>query len=161
MEDSAAALQRTEDDMEEIEPTSPVEARPDDRGAMETIPPTPKPAEPVAAVRATGPKPGRKRPRKPVIDLDDHIRMAQEAIKSARKQVQQARVQAKLEKRRKQRLVRKASNLNVEDLERIADLKRCGLVAAAAPSQASDSASSSAVPAQASCASDQQVQVSP
>ena len=65
---------------------------------------------------------------KPIIDLDDHISKAQEATKMARKQVQQARAQAKLEKRKKQRLLRKASTLNVEDLERIAVLKRCGLI---------------------------------
>ena len=160
MEDSARALPSPEGGMTEAEPTSPVEARADDRDDMESMPPTSKPAQPVAAVQATGPKPGKKRPRKPVIDLDDHIRRAQEAIKAARKQVQHARVQAKLEKRRKQRLMRKASNLNVEDLERIAVLKRCGLVASSAASHDTDDASSSAVPAQASCASDQQVNIS-
>jgi len=67
---------------------------------------------------------------RPMIDLDEHIRKAQDAIKQARKQVQTARMQAKLEKRKKQRLMRKASALNVEDLERIAVLKRCGLIQA-------------------------------
>ena len=73
---------------------------------------------------------------KPIIDLDDHIRKARDAIKLARKQVQQARVQAKLEKRKKQRLLRKASTLNLEDLERIAVLKRCGLVVSSGGSNA-------------------------
>ena len=66
----------------------------------------------------------------------------------ARKQVQQARVQAKLEKRKKQRLVRKASSLNVEDLERIAVLKRCGLASASAPSDGSAHAVTATVAAQ-------------
>ena len=69
---------------------------------------------------------------RPMIDLDDHIRKAQDAIKQARKQVQTARMQAKLEKRKNTRLMRKASSLNIEDLERISVLKRCGLIQAAA-----------------------------
>ena len=149
------ALERPDEDSEEMGPATPEVAPPDNCRAVEAIAPTPKPGEPFAADRATGPKPARKRPRQPIIDLDDHIRKAQEAIKSARKQVQQARVQAKLEKRKKQRLVRKASTLNVEDLERIAVLKRCGLIAAEAPSGASGSAFSSAGSAPASGASKQ------
>jgi len=74
----------------------------------------------------------KARRARPMIDLDDHIRKAQDAIKQARKQVQTARMQAKLEKRKKTRLMRKASSLNIEDLERIAVLKRCGLIQAAA-----------------------------
>ena len=87
--------------------------------------------------------PVRKRRAKPAIDLDEHIRAAQAAMKAARKQVQQARAQAKLEKRKKQRLVRKASSLNVEDLERIAVLKRCALLTATPATAGEASASSS------------------
>lgn len=96
--------------------------------------------------------PVKKRLVKPTIDLDEHIRAAQQAMKAARKQVQQARAAAKLEKRKKQRLVRKASALNVDDLERIAVLKRCALLmtppapgseASAASSRASASSAGS------------------
>ena len=72
--------------------------------------------------------PVKKKRVKPMIDLDEHIRAAQQAMKAARKQVLQARAAAKLEKRKKQRLMRKASALNVDDLERIAVLKRCALL---------------------------------
>ena len=91
---------------------------------------------------------------KPLIDLDEHIRDAQQAMKAARKQVLQARAQAKLEKRKKQRLMRKASALNVDDLERIAVLKRCALMpettsadSKAAASSCSGSGPSAAAPA--------------
>ena len=87
--------------------------------------------------------PVRKRRPKPALDLDEHIHAAQEAMKAARKQVQLARAQAKLEKRKKQRLVRKASSLNVEDLERIAVLKRCALLTETTPQGGKASASSS------------------
>ena len=82
----------------------------------------------------------KKKRIKPMIDLDEDIREAQQAMKAARKQVQQARAQAKLEKRKKQRLMRKASALNVDDLERIAVLKRCALM----PEPASASATAPA-----------------
>lgn len=49
-------------------------------------------------------------------------------MKTARKQVQQTRTQAKFDRRLKKRLVRKANALNVDDLERIAVLKRCALL---------------------------------
>ena len=87
--------------------------------------------------------PKSKRRAKPALDLDEHIRAAQEAMKTARKQVAYARAQAKLEKRKKQRLVRKASSLNVEDLERIAVLKRCALLTGPLPKGDEASASSS------------------
>ena len=100
------------------------------------------PADPdVAPPQKLPPK--RKRRAKPELDLDEHIRAAQDAMKAARKQVAFARAQAKLEKRKKQRLVRKASSLNVEDLERIAVLKRCALLTEPLPQGGLASTSSS------------------
>lgn len=72
-------------------------------------------------------KTGRKRPRAPPIDLDEHIKEAQKAMKAAQKEVQKAKNHAKYERRKKARLMAKASKLNSADLERIATLKRCGL----------------------------------
>ena len=155
MADGEAAPERPDDVSDEMGHPTPEVDPPHACGAVEAIAPTPKSEKTVPAEGQTERKPVKKRPRQPIIDLDDHIRKAQEAIKSARKQVQQARAQAKLEKRKKQRLVRKASTLNVEDLERIAVLKRCGLIAVEPPSEASASASSSAGPAPASCGNKQ------
>ena len=120
-------------------------------GSQEAPAPDAKPREADADPPQQAP-PVKKRRVKPTIDLDEHIRAAQEAMKAARKQVQQARAAAKLEKRKKQRLVRKASALNVDDLERIAVLKRCALLmtppapgseASAASSRASASSTGS------------------
>ena len=155
-----AAVDRP-DDVMESEPENAADDGSDNREAVVTAAPTAQPTQAVAAPLATGPNPPKRRRQKPVIDLDDHIRKAQEAIKVARKQVQQARVQAKLEKRKKQRLVRKASNLNVEDLERIAVLKRCGLMTSQTPAAAGETPASSAATAQPSCASNHQEQVTP
>ena len=47
-------------------------------------------------------------------------------MKAAQKKVQEAKSQARNERRKKQRLLKKAASLNAEDLERIAVLKRCG-----------------------------------
>ena len=154
MEFHTASVDRAEDEITAGAIEEAAEDGSDDAlsaaAAVEAVPP---PTQPPTAPAPTGPKPSRKRRQKPVIDLDDHIRKAQEAIKMARKQVQQARVQAKLEKRKKQRLVRKASSLNIEDLERIAVLKRCGLASASAPSSGSVPPVSSAAAAQPESAS--------
>ena len=48
-------------------------------------------------------------------------------MKSAQKDMAEARRQGRNERRKKQRLVKKAAHLSPEDLERIAVLKRCGL----------------------------------
>ena len=66
----------------------------------------------------------RQRPR---IDLDESIAAARDAMKQAKKDMVEARRINKNEKRKKQRLLRKAAALSSEDLERIAVLKRCGL----------------------------------
>ena len=73
-------------------------------------------------------RPGQ-RIKKPTIDLDDAILRARTALKEAQKKVAAAKAEARNEKRRKQRLLRKASSLSVADLERIQVLKRCGFVA--------------------------------
>lgn len=71
--------------------------------------------------------PPRKRQRAPKIDIDAAIAKHMEEVKKATKLVMDARRAAKNEKRRKARLMKKASTLTAEDLERIAVLKRCGL----------------------------------
>ena len=68
------------------------------------------------------------RTRKPSIDLDAAISDATSAMKAAQKRVQQWKAQAKNDRRKKQRLLKKAASLKPEDLERIAVLKRCGFV---------------------------------
>ena len=80
------------------------------------------------AAQAGGRAQKTRRAKKPSIDLDAAIQEAAMAMKAAQKRVQQAKTLAKNERRKKQRLVKKAANLQVEDLERIAVLKRCGLV---------------------------------
>ena len=74
--------------------------------------------------------PNKKRARKPSIDLDAYIVEATQAMKMAQKKVQEAKAKAKNERRKKQRLLKKAASLKAEDLERIAVLKRCGFVRA-------------------------------
>lgn len=71
--------------------------------------------------------PGKKRPKRPRIDLDDSISKAKQAMKAAQKSVAEARKVGRNERRKKQRLLKKAIGLSADDLERIAVLKRCGL----------------------------------
>ena len=161
MELGTSTVDRAEDEITETGMEDAADDGSDDALSAVAVEPLPPPTPPPAPPPHAGPKQTKKRHQKPVIDLDDHIRKAQEAIKMARKQVQQARVQAKLEKRKKQRLVRKASSLNIEDLERIAVLKRCGLASASAASSGSAPAVSSAVAAQPESASNRQERVLP
>lgn len=79
----------------------------------------------------------KRRPReeKGRIDIDEKIAEAAKALKDAKKAMAQARSATKTEKRKKARLTRKASRLSVDDLERIATMKRCGLKVDAAPEQ--------------------------
>ena len=72
--------------------------------------------------------PKKERPKRPRIDLDDSIAQAKAAMKAAQKEVAEARRVARNERRKKQRLLKKAVTLSPDDLERIAVLKRCGLV---------------------------------
>ena len=74
------------------------------------------------AVRAT-----RKRAKKPDIDYDARIQEAAAAIKEMSKAMAAAKSAQRNERRKKQRLLKKAACLSPEDLERIAVLKRCGL----------------------------------
>ena len=67
----------------------------------------------------------RKRIDRPEIDLDTNIRAARETIQRAQAALTQARQQAKADRRKKARLIKKACHLSPADLERIAVLKRC------------------------------------
>ena len=69
----------------------------------------------------------RKRAKKPDIDYDAKIQEAAASIKEMNKAMAAAKSAQKNERRKKQRLLRKAACLSPEDLERIAVLKRCGL----------------------------------
>lgn len=111
------------------------------------------------AAAATLPAKSKKRQRKAPIDIDEHIETARAKMKEAQKMVTAAKTQARNEKRKKQRLVKKAATLTSEDLERIAVWKRSGLdmtdgrfLAASsalrsAPSNASASSSAGGSPA--------------
>ena len=83
-------------------------------------------AELPATVAAAKPK-GGKRPRRPDIDLDSSMRRAREEVKKAAAEVARHRAQIRIDKKKKQRLVKKAGSLSAQDLERIAVMKRCGL----------------------------------
>ena len=78
----------------------------------------------VSSEEAASPGGRAKRPR---IDYDDSIAKARAAMVKAQKDVADARRVARNERRKKQRLVKKAAALSPDDLERIAVLKRCGL----------------------------------
>lgn len=80
----------------------------------------------LAAAPAETPSP-RKRRQTPKIDIDAAIARHMAEVKEAAKLVHEARKHARNEKRKKQRLMKKAASLTPEDLERIAVLKRCGL----------------------------------
>lgn len=96
------------------------------------------------------PQTSTRRKRKAPIDIDEHIAAARKAMKEAQKQVSAAKTQARNERRKKQRLIKKASTLTSEDLERIAVWKRCGIDPASArvngkgPCASSSSAGTSA-----------------
>jgi hypothetical protein len=69
----------------------------------------------------------RKRAKRPDIDYDEKIQEATKNIKEMARAMAAAKSAQKNERRKKQRLVKKASALSPEDLERIAVLKRCGM----------------------------------
>jgi hypothetical protein len=69
----------------------------------------------------------RKRSKKPHIDYDAKIAEASTLIKNMSKAVTAAKSAQRNERRKKQRLLKKAACLSPDDLERIAVLKRCGL----------------------------------
>ena len=76
--------------------------------------------------RAQAKEESRRRKSRPPIDLDDTIAAARAAAKAAATALAHARQEARTERKRRARLVRKASQLSSEDLERIAVLKRTG-----------------------------------
>ena len=80
-----------------------------------------------AAAEAPAENGQKKRTKRPRIDLDDSISKAKQAMKAAQKSVAEARKIGRNERRKKQRLLKKAIGLSADDLERIAVLKRCGL----------------------------------
>ena len=94
----------------------------------------------------------RKRRRAPKIDIDVAIAKHMEEVKAAAKLVTEAKRLARNEKRRKTRLIKKASSLTATDLERIAVLKRCGLwnPAVAAPTAEQAEAAADEAPTSAS-----------
>ena len=150
---------------DDVEPESGLQSAAAD-GSADQIPVVPAAScaqvtGPAFIPRATGPRLGKKRRDKPEIDLDDHIRKAQMTIKIARTQVREARLLAEHARRKKQRLVRKASTLNVEDLERMAVLKRCGLHSEQSRDAAAATAASSAASAELSRPRTQTAQVTP
>jgi len=69
----------------------------------------------------------RKRAKTPKIDIDALIAQHMVNMKNAKRLEAEAKKMVRNEKRKKQRLVKKASSLTPDDLERIAVLKRCGL----------------------------------
>lgn len=107
--------------------------------------PEPKapPAQPPAQAKAKGK--ARARPR---IDIDNKIDEAKQAIVAAKRAMSQAKQQQKNERRKKQRLTLKAAQLSPQDLERIAVLKRTGLVRPAEAIQALEAQPEEAVPNQ-------------
>jgi hypothetical protein len=111
-------------------------------------------AEEAADGTAT-PRRAATRQRKAAIDIDEHIAAARRKMKEAQKQVSLARAVTRNEKRKKQRLMKKAATLTSEDLERIAVWKRCGVdpvtgmlsTSRAGANSSASSASGSATPA--------------
>ena len=88
----------------------------------------------------------KRRAKRPRIDLDDSIAQAKAAMQKAQKEVAEARRLARNGRRKKQRLVKKAGNLSADDLERIAVLKRCGLVQPTSPPTTAPSSAASSSP---------------
>jgi hypothetical protein len=80
-----------------------------------------------SAAGSFSPVPKKTRTKRPRIDLDESIEQARAAMQAAQKRVAEARRVARNERRKKQRLLKKAVSLSPDDLERIAVLKRCGL----------------------------------
>ena len=99
------------------------------RASSDTVAGAPHDGHAAGAESTASDESGRKRRRvdRPEIDLDTNIREARATIQRAQAAMTQARQQAKADRRKKARLIRKACHLSPADLERIAVLKRCGL----------------------------------
>jgi hypothetical protein len=95
----------------------------------------PRPQTTTAKTRSAAPRKAavvagdssRKRAKRPDIDYDEKIQEATKNIKEMARAMTAAKSAQKNERRKKQRLVKKASALSPEDLERVAVLKRCGM----------------------------------
>ena len=81
----------------------------------------------IVAAAPAEPAGGRKRRRAGTIDIDTNISKAKDTMKEAAKALARARADAKNEKRKKARLLKKASQLSMLDLGRIAQLKHVGM----------------------------------
>ena len=68
-----------------------------------------------------------KRPARPKIDIDAKITDLSKDIVAAQKLLKETKTLQRNERRKKQRLIKKAAGLSSTDLERIAVIKRCGL----------------------------------
>ena len=119
-------VQEVEDARSDAAPETPVDEQPGPASAVEGEAPAGKAETEQPAGR---PAQGTKRRRRPTIDIDDCIFQAREQLLKAKKIVAAAKAEARNERRRKQRVIKKAAALSMEDLERIAVLKRCGLQA--------------------------------
>ena len=78
------------------------------------------PATPASQADGAAPagsgRPSRKRVERPEIDLDANIRDARATIQRAQSALTQARQQAKADRRKKARLIKKACHLSPADL---------------------------------------------
>ena len=82
------------------------------------------PQQPIEGGQATG-RPKRRQAGR--VDVDERIEHAKQKAKEAKAAVKKAVHEARNEKKRRCRLMKKAASLSVEDLQRIAKLKRAGL----------------------------------
>ena len=89
-------------------------------------PVTPSPGPMGEAAAAASPE-KRKRPSRPRIDIDAKITDLSVDIAKAQKLLKETKTLQRNERRKKQRLIKKAAGLSSNDLERIAVIKRCGL----------------------------------
>ena len=85
--------------------------------AAVALPGTPSPPEKVAHHAAVRRKQGK-------IDYDFHIARKKVEMKDLRRELNKTKADSRNEKRKKQRLVRKAAQLTIDDLHRIAALKK-------------------------------------
>ena len=92
------------------------------------MPPAPAAAHAPAAGRGRAGRPRGRGANRPRIDIDDQIAEANRLSSVMKKLAHAAKMAEKNGQRVKQRLMKKAGKLSAEDLERIAVLKRCGLV---------------------------------
>lgn len=92
-----------------------------------TAPVAVEPGVAIVAAAPAEPADRRKRRRAGAIDIDTNILKAKDSMKEAAKALARARADAKNEKRKKARLLKKASQLSMMDLGRIAQLKNAGL----------------------------------